>query len=548
MINKRAEAYSSYLPLLIVTAATLVCLLPFIGKAFNIDEPLFIWVAKHLHTDALDFYGFNINWYGTEASAAEIIKNPPLASYYLAVAGYLAGWSETSLHLAFLLPALAAAIGTYFLARELSQHPLPATLLALFTPVFVISSTTVMCDTMMLALYVWAVFLWVRGMKGDGCGDLLLASLLVALCSLTKYFGMSLIPLLLLYTLCSRQGRKRNALFLLFPIIVLCGYQLGTEALYGRGLLLDAASYANAAKAYGFKDLFSSLITGLSFFGGCFIPTLLFAPALWGRRVVVIALAAVPLFAFGLSLLSFPVRPASVSWAYYLHLALYVFAGVQLFAIAVRDLWEKRDAASLLLFLWATGTFVFAAFLNWSVNGRSILPMIPVAGLLVVRGLARKGCDLNEMALLRTRSFLAPLICACLISIMLAWSDYTLAGTARSAARQIAQNYQRGGQPLLFQGHWGFQYYMEQNGALAWDARKMYAKPLVMAVPENNTNIDSEIMAQGTPLQFIQLAPARFLTTMSPEMRAGFYSSVRGALPFAFGAVPDERYAVLLFR
>jgi len=549
MVIKPTRTNASYLPLLIVTAATMLCLLPFAGKAFNIDEPLFIWVAKHIHTNAVDFYGFKINWYGTEASAAEIIKNPPLASYYLAFAGYLAGWSEVSLHLAFLLPAIAAATGTYFLARLLSPQPLLATLLALFTPVFIVSSSTVMCDTMMLALYVWAVFLWMRGMESDGYGNLIGASFLVALCSLTKYFGMSLIPLLLLYTLRSKQGRKQNALFLLIPIIVLCGYQLGTEALYGRGRLLDAASYANAAKLHGVKkDFFTSLIEGLSFFGGCFIPTLLFAPRLWSRPTVIAVIAAVPVLALCFYGISLPERPESMPGVYYLQLSLFIVAGIQLLALAVRDLKEKRDTQSLLLFLWIAGTFVFASFLNWSVNGRSILPMVPAVGVLVARGLSRQESELNEMVLLRSRSCLAAVAAGCLISMAVAWSDYSLAGTARSAARAIARNYHRGENSLVFQGHWGFQYYMEQMGAVAWDEKKAYAKPVIMAVAEDNTNIDSGIIARGYPMQVLELAPAKFLSTMSREMRAGFYSSVRGALPFAFGKVPDERYLVLLFR
>ena len=112
MTTKPEEATIGYFPIPLLIAATLLCLVPFIGKPFNIDEPLFIWVARHIQSHPLDFYGFGINWYGTEMSAAEIIKNPPLASYYIAMAGYALGLDEVSLHLAFLLPALAALTGT----------------------------------------------------------------------------------------------------------------------------------------------------------------------------------------------------------------------------------------------------------------------------------------------------------------------------------------------------------------------------------------------------------------------------------------------------
>ena len=85
--------------------------------------------------------------------------------------------------------------------------------MSLLTPVFMLSGATVMCDTMMLAMYVWAVFFWVKGIRRGSYGNLLCASLLVGLCSLTKYYGMSLIPLLLLYTLFTGQGRKQGGCF-----------------------------------------------------------------------------------------------------------------------------------------------------------------------------------------------------------------------------------------------------------------------------------------------------------------------------------------------
>ena len=33
---------------LILVALTLACLLPFVGKAFNIDDPMYLWAAEHI--------------------------------------------------------------------------------------------------------------------------------------------------------------------------------------------------------------------------------------------------------------------------------------------------------------------------------------------------------------------------------------------------------------------------------------------------------------------------------------------------------------------
>src|SRR4051794_32258346 len=73
---------SSYLVLL---AATLLCLLPFSGRAFSTDAPLFIWTAQNIVNPPLDPYGFRVNWKKSEAAMSGVTKNPPLASCYMAV-------------------------------------------------------------------------------------------------------------------------------------------------------------------------------------------------------------------------------------------------------------------------------------------------------------------------------------------------------------------------------------------------------------------------------------------------------------------------------
>ena len=129
-----------------------------------------------------------------------------------------------------------------------------------------------------------------------------------------------------------------------------------------------------------------------------------------------------------------------------------------------------------------------------------------------------------------------------------AWSDSTLASSARSAAREIAGSYGRGGESLLFQGHWGFQYYMEQAGATALDGRRQYAKPYVMVMPENNMNLGPEVLLRGGTPQLLNYPTLSFVSDMNVNLGTGFYSSAFGALPYLFGAVPAERYFLTLFK
>src|ERR1700722_14924573 len=66
---------------LLLTALTLLCLLPFSGKSFQVDDPLFVWAGKHIAQHPLDPYGFRLVWDTTEVSMFQVTKNPPLSCY-----------------------------------------------------------------------------------------------------------------------------------------------------------------------------------------------------------------------------------------------------------------------------------------------------------------------------------------------------------------------------------------------------------------------------------------------------------------------------------
>ncbi len=154
-------------PKLTLTLAVFVALGPFITKPFNIDDPMSIWAAQQVQAHPFDFYGYKINWFGSVSPMSVVSTNPPLVYYYLALAAAVLGWSEPALHFALLLPAVAVILGTYRLALHFCGRPLLAACTTLFTPAFLVCSTTLMCDTLMVAFWVWAVVLWVEGLERD---------------------------------------------------------------------------------------------------------------------------------------------------------------------------------------------------------------------------------------------------------------------------------------------------------------------------------------------------------------------------------------------
>ena len=222
----------------------LVATVPFLGKAFHIDDPLFIWAGRHMCTHPLDPYGFDVNWYGSAMRMADVTKNPPLASAYITLLSSIFGEREFWLHVGFLAQAVAVVLGTYTLAQRFCQQPFYAALAALFTPVFLVSSTTLMCDVLMLALWVWATVWWLRGLDKNEPRSFIFASLVLGACGLTKYFGIALLPLLFLYSLLKTRRLGWWLAYFLIPIAIFALYEWWTRSLYGNGLLLDAVIYA----------------------------------------------------------------------------------------------------------------------------------------------------------------------------------------------------------------------------------------------------------------------------------------------------------------
>jgi hypothetical protein len=524
----------------------LVCLVPFCGKAFHIDDTLFVWAAQHIVQHPLDPFGFSVVWYWTRMPMSEVTQNPPAAAYYMAAIGKFAGWSEVGIHLAFLVPAITVVLGTYRLAGRFTQIPLLAAGATLLTPGFLVSSTSAMCDTPMLAAWILAVLLWLEGLDREKTGLLALSSVMMALCALTKYFGVALIPLLLVYSIARKRRAGSWTLFFLVPVLVLAGYEHWTGVLYGTGLLSQAAEYLPDEKAT-WAIRAAKIALGFSFAGGCALPVLTFIPVMWSRRSILCGAAIAG--AAGLWCVAGPIRStlgASQDFGSTVQLSLFIAGGISLLALVFSDFRKQRDADSAFLALWVLGTLTFATFVNWTVNARSLLPLIPAAGILLARRIDASGLLSRRDRLVR---LVAPVAAAGLISIWVTWADFRLANSARLAAQYVRDHEGAHAANVSFEGHWGFQYYMERLGFRPVDFASYRVKSgQVIVIAENNCNLES------MPPDFVE-SQSSFdfeintgVTTTGSSMGAGFYADIFGPLPFAFGPVPSERYTVVRLR
>ena len=195
-----------------------------------------------------------------------------------------------------------------------------------------------------------------------------------------------------------------------------------------------------------------------------------------------------------------------------------------------------------MLLFWVWGTFVFC-ILNWTINARSILPMIPAVAILLLRHIE----FVRRSTKLQLNWFFGG---AALFSLLVSLADYRLANSARAAAAEIQSKFGNSSSTTIwFQGHWGFQYYAQANGLRAFDwMHPQTRRNDLMVLPFNNTNLKPIPENTIERVAIIEMPVSSWVATMSRAVGAGFYMDILGPLPFSFGPVPAEKYYVVRFK
>lgn len=275
-------------------------------------------------------------------------------SYYIAIVPFLLGWSEIAEHAGMLLLTAFTSLGIYHLAQRLCSRPLLAVLLSIITPAFLVSSSNVMSDTRMLCAYIWAVVLWLRGLDLNNHRLLFAASLFMACAALVKYFGISAVPLLLVYTLVKKRRLGRWSLHFLTPLLLFGAYLLLVYKMYRINLAESVSGFATDSYWRSKETFYSKPLTGILFTGGCFLSALFYAPLLWSRKYFLAAagillIVAIPGTMLRDSLKLFTYDFADVTEWYYLQLAIMLVAGLHLLLMTLMNLYTRRDADALLV-------------------------------------------------------------------------------------------------------------------------------------------------------------------------------------------------------
>jgi hypothetical protein len=275
-------------------------------------------------------------------------------------------------------------------------------------------------------------------------------------------------------------------------------------------------------------------MTALCFLGGCFLPVLTCSPFLV-RRSEMVAAAIGPLAAAGAAGWVFRGKDLPVV----LQAMTFAGGGALVFFMLWQEWRRSRGPETVVALLWIVGTLWFAAALNWTINGRSFLPMAPAVSILLVRRLQAHGVDFSRVATW------APLGLSLIASLLLAHADWLHASAARTAAQRILAYSRAREEKPWFQGHWGFQYYMEQGGGCALDINRSRLRPgNLLALPAANSNPYDVSPKEFVLVDQIDIPLCSFAAVNDAACGAGFYSYMGGPLPFSFGARSSDYYGL----
>jgi hypothetical protein len=167
------------------------------------------------------------------------------------------------------------------------------------------------------------------------------------------------------------------------------------------------------------------------------------------------------------------------------------------------------------------------------------------AAILVARRLeqrVRNGAKFSPMKLFVPAAFGAAL------AIWVTVADCFAAIASESLAGAVQSLHPNGSEHRLwFQGHWGFQYYMEKSGATALDLQDVQLKQGDnIAMPSGNSNVYA-LKEPVTQLETMSAPAFGCLATMDKQTGAGFYASLWGPLPFAFGRGSDHSVTIFAY-
>ena len=501
-------------------------LLPFLGKAFTIDDTVFLFEARHAVTDPLHPTAFEMAWNVRPERISAIVPTGPVMAWLL-VPAVLSGHPEQVAHLVQILWLWVAIIGTVGLALRLgvpSAWSAGAGLLVGIAPAVLGMAGTAMPDVPAMALGAAGLQQLLAWRQDQRWRQAAAAALLLGLAPLARTHLVLLLGVgtfLVVGDVFSVAGWRAGPWTRWLPVIAAPLLTVGVTFLT-RDPEPGARSIAGAAAGLSSMEKFVPNLLAFAVHWSLALPFALpWAVVRW-RSVLAHPLTITGATAGAVVLLRIA-HPGSTPWL----LAPVIGLSVAAIADALVDASRRRDGIQLTLGLWLLLALPAAIYVH--LPAKYLLVSAPAAAILVARAMASSPRIGRPALAVATAA-------SALLGIAILRADTAFAELGREAARTLIAPEVASGRRVWYVGHWGFQWYAEEAGARFFPIEPPYPQQgdLVVSCVNCEPHIEPDQMDALVLVRRIRhTEPGGRVADKSSN--AGFFSSSWGYLPWAWG-------------
>lgn len=552
-IKENQVAVNKTKEIILLILIALLTYLPFINKAYHVDDPFYLEIVKKISEDVVHPFSIEINWFGAPQDLFVINTNPPLMQYYQAGIVYLFGDSEVTLHLSHIIFLIFLPIAIYFLNRRFTKYPFICSALLICSPALMVSSQTIYPDLTLLGIFSASIIMFIHGVDRNKKTFLIFSGILAGMASLIRYSGLTLFPILASYLILKERAINKKIFYLLIPLAIFGGWCFHNIIFYHKIHILAAMGTQDSTRSW--RELKLKTLAQLTFIGGTLVFPFLFKMALtsWKNKLLALCSVLFGIFVFYRmvgryehSNINAGLVAIFISATVYFLLLLPVIQAM--FWNLIRKNKSVRTSDDYFLLFWFILIFVFNITL-WFVAVKYILLLLPPLLILLSNQLD----DMKSIVKEKLNSYLtAVVVLTLVVGYVVALADYQYANVYRNFAPKLSQEYNSESNTIWFVGHWGFEYYMGKMAfkQLPKDSNSPSVGDLVVVPsipwPERlSKNLQSRIQLIDT-ISYQSSLPVR---TMNSAANAYFWASINypeknGFLPFSLSSANLEKFYI----
>jgi hypothetical protein len=432
-----------------------VCLVPYLNKAYNIDDPWFLLEARQILKTPLQPMSFGICWSEPEICFRAGSLGPGSAQGlmgYLLVPVILAGGAEWIAHLLQILLACLAVLAMVRLALRLGCHRVQAAFAGVMLvgiPPFLSMASTAMPDVAALTLGLTGIERLLAWKDEQRWHQGAIASLTLGLAPYARPHLALLLPLGALWLFQELQFRKalaqlRRQAYLWTPILISASILISVNILTrDRG-----RAYESANLLVGPENIPRNLYAYLRYLSFPIPFAAVWVATHWRRWPVLIVLPGVP------ALMSILLLPTSLAPAAHLAAALCALAALVHMIVHYA---RAGDRIGMLLGLWMLIPVPAIVYEHFPI--KYMMAVVPAIVLILMR-------TLSTVHRSRALAAYGALVLACAgYSCVLLRADNDFAECGRRAAAELIAPHVSAGEKVWYGGQWGFYWYAQEAGA-----------------------------------------------------------------------------------